>query len=128
MINSKNLHLTISATLITVIALTYGLFPNNILPKLFDFNVGSTDLKNVFRAMMGLYLGMVVLWLIGIFKPFHWRIATISNVFFMIGLAVGRIISLAIDGLPSIFFSVGLVLELILAVWGIRNLNKYKAE
>jgi hypothetical protein len=123
--NWKNLHLTISATLITVISLTYGLFPNSILPKFFDFNVDSTDLKHVFRATMGLYLGMVVLWVIGIFKPLHWRIATISNVVFMIGLASGRIISLAIDGMPSILFSTGLVLELVLAFWGIKNLIKY---
>jgi len=123
----KNLHLTISAIIITVISLTYGLFPNNILPKFFDFNVESIDLKHVFRATMGLYLGMVVLWVIGIFKPLHWRIATISNVFFMIGLALGRIISLVVDGAPSISFSVGLALELALALWGITNLNKYRA-
>ncbi|MFT3980552.1 MAG: DUF4345 domain-containing protein [Ferruginibacter sp.] len=126
--NKKNLHLAISAILITVVSLTYGLFPNSILPELFDFNVESTDLKQVFRALMGLYLGMAVLWMIGIFRPHYWKAATVSNVFFMIGLAVGRIISLTIDGMPSVFFSVGLVLELILALWGIRNLNKYKAE
>ncbi|MGN6291638.1 MAG: DUF4345 domain-containing protein [Chitinophagaceae bacterium] len=126
MTNRKNLHLIISTTLVTVISLAYGLFPNSILPGFFDFNVESTDLKHVFRAMMGLYLGMVVLWVIGILKPLYWRIATISNVFFMIGLALGRVISLMIDGVPSIFFSVGLVLELVLAFWGIRNLNKYR--
>ena len=77
---------------------------------------------------MGLYLGMVVLWLIGIFKPAYWRIATISNVLFMSGLALGRIISLVVDGIPSIAFSIGLALELILALWGIKNLNKYGAN
>jgi uncharacterized protein YacL len=127
LITSKNFHLTISAIIITAIALAYGLFTNNILPKLFDFTVESIDLKHVFRATMGLYLGMVVLWVIGIFKPLHWRIATISNVFFMTGLALGRIISLVVDGVPSISFSIGLALELTLALWGIRNLSKYKA-
>ena len=127
MIKRKNLHLTISTIIITVISLTYGLFPNKSLPKFFEFNVESIDLKNVFRATMGLYLGMVVLWVIGIFKPFHWRTATISNVFFMTGLALGRIISLVVDGVPPIAFSVGLALELTLALWGIRNLNKYRA-
>ena len=76
---------------------------------------------------MGLYLGMVVLWLIGILKPAYWRIATISNVLFMSGLALGRIIGLVVDGIPSITFSVGLVLELTLALWGIINLTKYRA-
>lgn len=74
---------------------------------------------------MGLYLGMAVLCVVGIFKSRQWRTATISNVFFMIGLALGRIISLVIDGIPSIYFLAGLVLELLLALWGIINLNKY---
>ncbi|MEO6456287.1 MAG: DUF4345 domain-containing protein [Ginsengibacter sp.] len=126
MTTSKNLHLIISAIIITVISFIYGLFPNKLLPELFDFNVESVDLKHFFRAIMGLYLAMVVLWITGILKPFYWRIATISNVFFMIGLALGRIISLAVDGIPSITFSVGLALELTLAFWGIRNLKNTK--
>ena len=76
---------------------------------------------------MGLYLGMVVLWVIGILKSSQWRTATISNVFFMSGLVLGRTISFVIDGIPSIYFSIGLILELILALWGIINLNKYES-
>jgi thiol:disulfide interchange protein len=120
------LHLAISAIIISFVSFAYGLFPRDILPKFFDFKVESTDLKQVFRAMMGLYLGMVALWLIGIFKPYYWRMATISNVLFMIGLALGRIISLIMDGMPSIMFLIGLALELTLALWGIKNLNKYR--
>ena len=126
MINPKNLHLTISAIIITVVSLAYGLFPDNILPRIFDFTIVSTDLKQVFRSTMGLYLGMVLLWVIGIFKSVHWRTATITNVVFMFGLSAGRIISLVIDGIPSISFSIGLALELILGFWGIINLKKYK--
>jgi len=76
---------------------------------------------------MGLYLGMAVLCVVGVFKSRQWRTATISNVFFMIGLASGRTISLVNDGVPSIYFLVGLVLELLLALWGIINLNKYQS-
>lgn len=125
MITSKNLHLATSAIIVTIVSLTYGLFPNNILPKLFDFRVESIDLTQVFRATMGLYLGMVGLWLTGMFKPYFWRTATIANIFLMFGLASGRIISLVVDGIPSIFFCAGLVVELILAIWGITNLKKY---
>jgi len=128
LIKSKNLHLTVSAIIITIISLTYGLFPDNVLSKIFDFKVGSNDLKQVFRATMGLYLGMVILWVTGIFKPDYWRTATIANVFFMLGLATGRIISLITDGTPSISFSVGLALELTLGLWGIINLKKDKAN
>jgi hypothetical protein len=124
--STKNLHLAISAIIITIISLVYGLFPHEILPRFFDFKVDSIDLKQIFRATMGVYLGMAVLWVIGIFKPSHWKIATISNVIFMSGLAAGRIIGLIMDGIPSISFSAGLGLELTLALWGIINLNKYR--
>jgi len=110
-----------------IVSLAYGLSPNNILPKFFDFKVETIDLTHTFRATMGLYLGMAGLCVVGVFKSRQWRTATISNVFFMIGLASGRTISLVIDGIPSIYFLGGLVLELLLALWGIINLNKYKA-
>ena len=127
MITTKNLHLTISAITLTIVSLAYGLSPNNILPKFFDFKVETIDLTHTFRATMGLYLGMAGLCVVGVFKSRQWRTATISNVFFMIGLASGRTISLVIDGVPSIYFLVGLVLELLLAFWGIINLNKYQS-
>ena len=65
---AQNLHLTLSAILVFIIALAYGLFPDRISPELFDFHVDTIDLKQVFRANMGLYLGMVTLWCIGVFK------------------------------------------------------------
>jgi len=121
----RNLHLVISAFVILVVALTYGITPNNTLPLLFDFTVDSTDLKNAFRATMGLYLAFSCYWVMGILKSEHWRAATISNVLFMGGLALGRIVSLLFEGLPSLPFTVGLILELLLMAWGILNLKKY---
>jgi hypothetical protein len=123
----KNLHLAISTMIIVVVSLTYGMVPTTTLPLLFDFKVESTDLKQVFRATMGLYIGMSALWLTGIARPLFWRTATISNIFFMMGLAVGRLISLFIDGFHSKIFLAGLALEATLAFWGLRNLNKYQA-
>jgi len=127
LINTQTLHLATSVIIITIVSLAYGLSPNNFLPILFDFTADNINLKQVFRATMGLYLAMVALWCIGIFKTAFWRTATISNVFFMCGLAAGRIISLLADGIPSIFFCAGLAVELILAFWGIINLKKYRS-
>ena len=122
---NKNLHLSISALLIIIIALAYGLSPENILPKLFAFQVYSTDLKQVFRAIMGLYLSMACLWITGISKPAYWKTATISNICFMGGLAFGRVVSLVFDGLPNTYFLMGMMLEIILGLWGIKNLKQF---
>jgi hypothetical protein len=77
--------------------------------------------------MMGLYLGISSIWIIGISKPKFWTMATLTNIIFMGGLALGRLLSLVLDGLPSIYFVIGLILELTLAFWGVRNLKKYSA-
>jgi len=121
----KNLHLIISIIFIIPIALVYGLYPNMTLSQLFDIKVETINLTNIFRAMMGLYLGISTIWIIGILKPKFWMTATLTNIVFMGGLAVGRLLSLALDGLPSIYFLVGLLLELSFAFWGLKNLKKY---
>lgn len=122
----KNLHLIISVLIVIPAALFYGLFPNETLPVLFDFEVQSTDLKNVFRAILGLYLAFSTFWIMGILKPDFWKMATLSNFIFMIGLVSGRMLSMVLDGIPSSAFSYGIIGELILAIFALYQYRKYK--
>lgn len=124
----ENLHLVISTLLILVIGLVYGICPNDTLPKLFGFIVENINLKNVFRSLMGLYIAMSSIWLMAIINKKLWVTATITNIAFMSGLAIGRIISLIFDGIPGIYFLLGLIGEIVLAVWGIVNLLHYKRK
>ncbi len=122
-IRLRNLHLGIASITIGLVGLTYGIYPGKILPLLFDFKVESVDLNHVFRATMGLYLGFATYWIIGIFKFEHWRSATLSNIIFMGGLALGRIVSIIIDGVPSVAFLIGTIIEILFMLWGINNLK-----
>lgn len=121
----KNLHLILSVLIVLPAALFYGLIPHETLPLLFDFEVQSTDLKNVFRAILGLYLAFSALWIVGIVKPDFWKMATISNAFFMFGLVFGRFLSMILDGMPSLTFSIGIIGELILALFALYQYQKY---
>ncbi|PCJ98323.1 MAG: hypothetical protein COA50_02125 [Flavobacteriaceae bacterium] len=123
--NSIILHLAISAAIVIVVGLIYGIYPSKIMPLVFDFKVESLELKNMLRAIMGLYLGLGIYWVIGIIKPAHWRTATLTNVIFMGGLAFGRTISTLFDGISE-QFTTALVLEILLMIWGIQNLKKDK--
>lgn len=116
----KNLHLIISILIVVPVALVYGFQPD----LLFDITIKSIDEANIFKAIMGLYLTFSILWILGIFNPNYWYAATIANIIFMLGLALGRVISLIIDGLPSLIFSMGTIGELILAFFGIYQLIK----
>jgi hypothetical protein len=49
------------------IALGYGANPSVSLDALFGITVDTINLTHIMRAVMGLYLGMVVLWVWGAF-------------------------------------------------------------
>ena len=121
----KNLHLMISIIIVVPIALAYGIFPEKLLPMLFDFEIVTTDTHNIFRAIMGLYLAMIIVWIAGILKPRLWETATIVNIFFMGGLAAGRLVSFVAEGIPSLSLVIGFGIEILLAVWGYYNWKKY---
>ena len=61
-------YLIFSAAGLSVVALSYGVAPAALLPKVLDLTVVGTDLTHVFRAIMGLYLGMIGLWIVGAFR------------------------------------------------------------
>ena len=122
----KHLHLIISLTIVIPVAFAYGVSPESVLPYYFDFEVKTIDLNNIFRAVMCLYLAIALIWLLGILKQRFWFTATIMNIVFMSGLALGRVLSFILDGIPSLPFIIGLFGETILAVFSIYQLNKYK--
>ena len=118
------LYLLVSAAGLTAVALSYGVGPATILPHLLDITVEGTDLTHVFRAIMGLYLGMIVLWVLGAFRPSLTRAAVIAEIAFMSGLAVGRVLSIVVDGMPSIALVGSTGVEIAMAAWGMLVLKK----
>jgi hypothetical protein len=107
------------------IALGYGAMPSVTMGALFDITVDTTNLAHIMRAVMGLYLAMVVFWLWGAFKPSMTGPALAACAVFMLGLAAGRILSLFIDGMPHWLLTVYAVLEIVL---GLIAVTLYKAH
>ena len=106
-----------------MVALSYGVAPAAVLPKVLDLAIEGTDLTHILRAIMGLYLGMIVLWILGAFRSNFTRAAVIGEVFFMIGLAFGRVLSIVVDGVPSILLIGYTVVEIAMGLWGILILK-----
>ncbi|MGL2963127.1 DUF4345 domain-containing protein [Flavobacterium sp. RSB2_4_14] len=116
----KNLHLIISILIVIPVGCIYGFQPN----LLFDVSLNTIDEATIFKAITGLYLAFATLWIIGIFKPSFWKIATVSNLIFMLGLGFGRIISIGFDGIPSFVFVFGTIGELVLGWYAFIQLQK----
>jgi hypothetical protein len=101
------------------VALSYGLNPAAVLPQALNISVEGADQTQIFRALMGLYLGCSVFWAIAAFRPDWQRVAVIWGVFFMFSLAAGRTISLIVDGPASRLLDLYLVLEIFAGVLGL---------
>lgn len=109
------------------VALTYGVNPQVTLAYLYDIEVNSANLSNIFRAIMGLYIALNVFWIIGAFKKTLLLPAMWSLTIFMTGIGLGRMLSLFIDGIPYPAFIIYMLLEFIFAIFGfffIKKINK----
>tara|TARA_B100000965_G_C18961674_1_gene485768 strand:- start:25 stop:402 length:378 start_codon:yes stop_codon:yes gene_type:complete len=97
-------------------ALGYGLDPHASLPFLYGIEVANNNLSNIFRAIMGLYIGCVLLWISGAFYKKLMVPALWCMFVFMLGIGLGRALSLIFDGMPDIVFVIFMIFELIAAV------------
>jgi len=110
------------------VALSYGVDPAATLPKFMNITVEGTDQTHIFRALMGLYLGMVTFCIIAAFTP-EWRhVAVIWAVFFAYSLAAGRILSLIVDGMPSPILLFYMAVELIGGTLGLLVLARERRK
>ena len=120
-------YLIFSAAGLSAVALSYGVAPAAVLPKVLDLTVEGTDLTHIFRAIMGLYLGMIALWVLGAFWSKVTRAAVIAEIAFMFGLALGRVLSIILDGVPSVLLVGYTIAEIVLGLWGILILKNLSA-
>jgi tetrahydromethanopterin S-methyltransferase subunit C len=98
------------------IALGYGARPSDSLDALFGITVDTVNLAHIMRAIMGLYLAMVVVWIWGALDQQLTTPALVSCAVFMLGLAAGRILSFIVDGMPHWLLVVYAVLEILLGL------------
>ena len=120
----KNLHLLVSVLIVVPTAIIYG--SPSFLQKQFDIQVNTIDLSNFLKATMCLYLGASMVWILGICKTSYWKRATELNILFMLTLAIGRTISLRIDGVPTSAYVFGIIIEFILGFYSIYQLKTYE--
>ncbi len=122
--NGRQIFLLIVAVGLIPIAMSYGLMPQQSLRYLFDVSVADTNSIHIFRALMGLYLGFVLFWILGAFNVQLRQAALYSLVVFMFGLAAGRGLSVVVDGMPHWLLFVYLLIELVFGGIGVFLLKK----
>ena len=119
----KNLHLIISLSIVVPTAIIYG--SPSILPAYLNIQVNTVDFSNMLKAIMCLYLGISFVWILGIWKTEYWKIATQLNIIFMLSLAIGRALSMIMDGFPTGGYIFGIIAEFVLGFYSIFQFKKY---
>jgi len=122
----KNLHLIVSLSIVVPTAIIYG--SPSVLPVFLDIQVNTIDLSNMLKAIMGLYLGISLVWVLGIWKSKFWKSATQLNILFMLSLATGRALSMFADGSPTGAYIFGIIAEFMIGLFSIYQLKKYSKE
>jgi len=117
------LYLNLTAGGVALVALGYALAPHTAVGSLLTVSFDNIDQIHIFRAMMGLYLGLVAFWFFCASRPAYSRAGVLSAVLFMPGLASGRIVSMVIDGMPSPFLTAATLVEIASGLWGVAILR-----
>lgn len=120
--------LLVAGVFLIPVALSYGVDPAVMLPKTMNLKVEGADLTHIFRALSCLYLGMVAFCLIAAFTPAWQHVAVIWAVFFAYSLAIGRVISMILDGMPSPMLLFYLAVELVVGTWGLFILSRERHQ
>jgi uncharacterized protein DUF4345 len=93
--------LILAFAMISMIALLYGVDPRWFARTFFGVTELSVDFAPILRAIMCLYLALGTFWLFCALSDTHKNIAILTTIVFAGGLVVGRLLSFALDGLPS---------------------------
>ena len=110
--NKESFFLIFSAFGVFPVALAYGAFPSFSLPLLYNIEITSNNLSNVFRAIMGLYVAFNIFWVIGALN-LSFRLSALWSLFiFYTGAGAGRVLSIVLDGSPDMIFILYLSLEI----------------
>ena len=120
----KKGYLILAFAMVSVIALLYGIDPSWFAGAFLNVTDLSENFAHILRAVMCLYLALGAFWLFCAMKDRHKNIAILTTIVFAGGLVVGRLLSFALDGLPSplLIIYAGLELVIIPVAWWIYRL------
>jgi predicted membrane protein len=96
-------------------AIVYGFYPEWLL----DMSPETRDEHSFAKGVMGLYLAFSLFWSFALFETKLLKTALLSNMLFMLGLGLGRVVGILIDGIPSDTYIIGMFGELILGLYGL---------
>jgi uncharacterized membrane protein len=113
--NIKKVFLTVAFTLVSTIALLYGVSPQWFGKTFLGISQMDPNIAHILRAVMGLYLALGLFWLYAAFHAPFRNVGVLTTAIFSGGLVAGRILSLLNEGQPAPLLIFYVLAELTLA-------------
>jgi len=120
----KKYYLISASLTVFIIALLYGVSPVWFAEAFLNISNLDLNIAHILRAVMGLYIGLGLFWIIAAFNDHYRNTAILTTVIFAGGLVTGRIISLFVDGQPAPLLLLYVVMELSLVPIGLWVLKR----
>lgn len=116
--------LILAFAMVLAIALLYGIDPRWFAKSFLGITDLSVDFAHILRAIMCLYLALGAFWLFCALSDTNKNVAVLTTIVFAGGLVVGRLLSFAVDGLPSplLIFYAALEFAVIPLAWWVYKL------
>ena len=110
----KRLFLLFAFVAVSIIAFLYGISPNWFAKSFIGLDILDANVAHILRAVMGLYLAFGIFWCFAAFNRNMHDFAILTTIVFSAGLVSGRLLSLAIEGVPSQLLLFYMAIELLL--------------
>jgi hypothetical protein len=119
----KQAYLILAFVVVSSIGMLYGVSPQRFARSFLGVVDLDQNLAHILRAVMGLYLGLGLFWLVAASRSKLRNTAVLTTLIFSVGLVSGRLISLYADGIPSrilVFYTIAELALAPLAYWVYR--------
>jgi FtsH-binding integral membrane protein len=115
----KKAYLILAFTMVSIIALLYGISPTWFASTFLSVTDLSVDFSHILRAVMCLYLALGCFWLFSAFSDEHRNTAILTTIVFAGGLVTGRLLSFTADGQPAPLLMIYAAMEFAIVPIGI---------
>ncbi|MGH8444851.1 MAG: DUF4345 domain-containing protein [Solimonas sp.] len=122
----QRIYLFLAFFMVAGIALLYGLCPEYFAGHFLGVDPLDVSFKHILRAMMGLYLAFGFYWLWSAFDASRAMTGLVTILIFDGGLLAGRLLSLAVDGMPAplLQFYTALEVGIFVVTFGVWRMGK----
>jgi hypothetical protein len=120
------IYLSILGAVLTIVGLVNFIAPSVYLGTL-GVAISDPSAMNVLHTYGGCYLGLAAFLFVSAGRPEFTRTAVVASTIVMAGFVAGRIMGLAVEGMPDRGIIVSTIIEIVFLLWGAALVRRHQS-